>query len=206
MAVIRLTLLVTVLGGLTLLLVQNWSPVLPLVFLGMRSQPLPLALWILFSTAAGAGTSLLITSLFKLSNYFRGQPRQVTPKSTTTSNRSTANRKEEFTPPHLTKHHQIKLTTLLVMSLTIGKVTVQMMTGILKKSQGIHQLTILKLSHFQIPQLMSAHKNLKAALSQVLHIPTVTENQKTPQQVRANLFMMLITELLFLHISHQIKR
>ncbi|ABA20175.1 conserved hypothetical protein [Trichormus variabilis ATCC 29413] len=99
MAVIRLTLLVTVLGGLTLLLVQNWSPVLPLVFLGMRSQPLPLALWILFSTVAGAATSLLIISLFKLSNYFGGQPRQVPPKSTTTSSRSTANRKEEFTPP-----------------------------------------------------------------------------------------------------------
>ncbi|MBD2500819.1 LapA family protein [Anabaena azotica] len=98
MAVIRLTLLVAVLGGLTLLLVQNLSPALPLVFLGMRSQPLPLALWILFSTAAGAGTSLLITSLFRLSSYFGGQPRQVPPKSTT-SRRSTANRKEEFTPP-----------------------------------------------------------------------------------------------------------
>lgn len=98
MAVIRLTLLVAVLGGLTLLLVQNLSPALPLVFLGMRSQPLPLALWILFSTAAGAGTSLLITSLFKLSNYFGGQPRPARSKSTT-SRRSTANRKEEFTPP-----------------------------------------------------------------------------------------------------------
>ncbi|HEY9802477.1 MAG TPA: hypothetical protein V6D25_19100 [Leptolyngbyaceae cyanobacterium] len=98
MAVIRLTLLVAVLGGLTLLLVQNLSPALPLVFLGMRSQPLPLAMWILFSTAAGAGTSLLITSLFRLSSYFGGQPRQVPPKSTT-SRRSTANRKEEFTPP-----------------------------------------------------------------------------------------------------------
>jgi hypothetical protein len=97
MAVIRLTLLVVVLGGLTLLLVQNFSPALPLVFLGMRSQPIPLAVWILFSTAAGAGTSLLITSLFRLSNYFGGQSRQTPPKST--SRRSTANRKEEFTPP-----------------------------------------------------------------------------------------------------------
>jgi len=102
MAVIRLTLLVAVLGGLTLLLVQNLSPALPLVFLGMRSQPLPLAVWILFSTAAGAGTSLLITSLFRLSNYFGGQARPAPPKSTT-SRRSTANRKEEFTPPPSSK-------------------------------------------------------------------------------------------------------
>lgn len=102
MAVIRLTLLVAVLGGLTLLLVQNFSPALPLVFLGMRSQQLPLAVWILFSTAAGAGTSLLITSLFTLSNYFGGQPRPAPPKSTT-SRRSTANRKEEFTPPPSSK-------------------------------------------------------------------------------------------------------
>ncbi len=73
MLVIRIVLLLVVLGGLTLLLSQNWSPVLPLVFLGMRTQALPLAIWILFSLAAGAITSLLITGLFKLSNYFAAQ-------------------------------------------------------------------------------------------------------------------------------------
>ncbi|MDF5720486.1 MAG: LapA family protein [Rhizonema sp. PD37] len=87
MAVIRLFLLVGVMGSLTLLLVQNWSPVLPLTFLGMRTQSLPLALWILFSTAAGTFTSLLIASLFKLSNYFVGQQRQTSLKSSA-SNRS----------------------------------------------------------------------------------------------------------------------
>ena len=77
MAVIRLFLLLVVLGCLTLLLVQNWSPVLPLVFLGARTQPLPLAIWILFSIAAGAITSLLISGCFKLSNYFApSQPSQ----------------------------------------------------------------------------------------------------------------------------------
>lgn len=70
MPIIRIALLLVVLGGLTLLLVQNWSPVLPLVFLGMKTQPLPLAVWILISVTAGANTSLLITALFKLSNYF----------------------------------------------------------------------------------------------------------------------------------------
>lgn len=66
----RIALLLVVLGGLTLLLGQNWSPVLPLVFLGAKTQALPLAIWILLSIAAGAITSLLITGLFKLANYF----------------------------------------------------------------------------------------------------------------------------------------
>ena len=97
MAVIRLFLLVGVMGSLTLLLVQNWSPVLPLVFLGMRTQSIPLALWILFSTAAGAFTSLLIASLFKLSNYFVGQKRPSGPKST--SRRETIPRTEASPTP-----------------------------------------------------------------------------------------------------------
>ncbi len=99
MAVIRLILLVAVLGGLTLLLVQNWSPVLPLVFLGMRTLPLPLAMWILFSTATGAFTSVLISALFKLSNYFGGQQRQTPLKSGTASPRARAARREEPIPP-----------------------------------------------------------------------------------------------------------
>ncbi|WP_341527493.1 LapA family protein [Nostoc sp. UHCC 0302] len=98
MAVIRLILLVAVLGGLTLLLVQNWSPALSLVFLGMRTQPLPLAIWILFSIATGAFTSIAITILFKLSNYFTPGQRQAPAKSTT-SRRGKATPREEFTPP-----------------------------------------------------------------------------------------------------------
>jgi hypothetical protein len=70
MPIIRIALLLVVLGGLTLLLGQNWSPVLPLIFLGAKTQALPLAIWILLSIAAGAITSLLITGLFKLANYF----------------------------------------------------------------------------------------------------------------------------------------
>lgn len=75
MTVIRLILLVTVLGGLMLLLAQNWSPAIPLVFLGLRTQPLSLALWMLLSTAAGALTSLLITSLVQLSSLGNKQQR-----------------------------------------------------------------------------------------------------------------------------------
>jgi len=98
MAVIRLFLLVAVLGGLTLLLVQNWSPALSLVFLGIRTQPLPIAMWILFSTATGAFTSVLIATLFKVSNYFAGGQRQTPYKSTATSPRAKATSRKEPTP------------------------------------------------------------------------------------------------------------
>ncbi|MBW4633889.1 MAG: LapA family protein [Iphinoe sp. HA4291-MV1] len=98
MAVFRLILLVTVLGGLTLLLAQNWSPVLSLVFLGMKSKPLPLAIWILFSTAAGACTTVFVTSLFNLSNYFARQQRQTPLRSPATSTRASQTRQEEATP------------------------------------------------------------------------------------------------------------
>ena len=74
MTVIRLILLVAVLGAITLLLAQNWSPAIPLVFLGLRSQPLSLAMWMLLSTAAGACSSLLISSLLQLLS--RDVPRQ----------------------------------------------------------------------------------------------------------------------------------
>lgn len=79
----RIILLLVILGGLTLLLVQNWSPVLPLVFLGVATPALPLAVWILISLAAGASTSLAIASLLQLTNYFsQSKPsnqRQVQP-------------------------------------------------------------------------------------------------------------------------------
>ncbi|MEH1921233.1 LapA family protein [Nostoc sp.] len=97
MAVIRLILLVAVLGGLTLLLVQNFSPALSLVFLGARTQPLPLAIWILFSTTTGAFTSILIATLFKLSNYFPGGQRQTPNRATAASTRPKATRREEPT-------------------------------------------------------------------------------------------------------------
>ncbi|WP_414527710.1 LapA family protein [Nodularia chucula] len=97
MALTRLILSIALLGMLTLLLVQNWSPVLSLVFLGARTLPLPLATWIFFSAAAGAITSLLITTLLKVSNYF-GEQQQRPYKSTKTSPRSPRTPREEFTP------------------------------------------------------------------------------------------------------------
>lgn len=96
MAVIRLILLVAVLGGLMLLLAQNWSPVIPLVFLGLRTQPLSLAVWILLSTAAGALTSLLISSLVQLSSRGVTQQRQTSykPSDLPRANKRTPKEKE----------------------------------------------------------------------------------------------------------------
>ena len=80
----QIILLLAILGGLALLLVQNWSPVLPLVFLGLTTPALPLAVWILISLVAGASTSIAIASLFNLANYF-AQPKPQ--------------KKRQFTPP-----------------------------------------------------------------------------------------------------------
>ncbi len=101
MPVIRLILLLVVLGGLTLLLLQNWSPVLPLVFLGWQTQALPLAAWILLSIAAGATTSLLISSLFKVANLFSRSPARKSKKVVASPPpRTTTQRREpKYTPP-----------------------------------------------------------------------------------------------------------
>ena len=66
---IRLVLLLLFLGGLTLFALQNWSPVLPMVFLGIKTASLPLAMWILFAIAVGLVTSWMMAALFQLSNY-----------------------------------------------------------------------------------------------------------------------------------------
>lgn len=66
---IRLVLLLIVLGGLTLFALQNLSPAISLVFLGLTLPTLPLAVWILIAIAAGFFTSLLMGALFQLSHY-----------------------------------------------------------------------------------------------------------------------------------------
>lgn len=66
---IRIVLLLLVLGGLSLFAVQNWSPVLAMVFLGFKTASLPLAMWILLAIALGLLSSWLMAALFQLSNY-----------------------------------------------------------------------------------------------------------------------------------------
>lgn len=66
---IRIVLILVVLGGLLLLVLQNLSPVLPMVFLGFQTVALSLSVWILLAIAAGFFTSLGIAGFFQLSNY-----------------------------------------------------------------------------------------------------------------------------------------
>ncbi len=105
MAVIRLFSLLVVLGGLSLLLAQNLSPPLSLVFLGMRTPALPLAVWILICLGCGASTTLLVATLFRVSNYFAGGG-QKNPRSASAPSYRTPKRSEPAssrqTPPSST--------------------------------------------------------------------------------------------------------
>lgn len=77
---ILLLLLLVVLASLLLFAVQNLSPSLSLVFLGIQTPALPLTVWILAAVALGVVTVLVIASLLRLSNYFSvRQARQSTP-------------------------------------------------------------------------------------------------------------------------------
>ena len=91
MSVNRLILLVVVLGGVILFIAQNWSviPPLPLVFLGIQTQALPLSLWMLVSTVAGAIVYELVSGLLRLANF---RERQETFKSSSTPRTKTSTR------------------------------------------------------------------------------------------------------------------
>ena len=78
-----LIVLILVVGGLALFAWQNWSPDVSLTFLGLRSLPLPLSVWILAALLAGLFSYLLIYSIFVLSNYLfqkKRQPRRPRPQ------------------------------------------------------------------------------------------------------------------------------
>ncbi|MEO1374871.1 MAG: LapA family protein [Cyanobacteria bacterium J06635_10] len=97
MTVTRLILLVAILGGIMLLLGQNLSPAIPLVFLGLRTQPLSLAIWMLLGIAAGGFTSLLISSLIQLSSRYDMQQRQTSSyelKDSARANKRTSREKD----------------------------------------------------------------------------------------------------------------
>lgn len=76
----RLVLLLIFLLGLTLFALYNLSPVV-LAFLGAKSLPLPLGVWVIVALATGFFSSLLLSLLFQLSNYFSEQQLQVTQRT-----------------------------------------------------------------------------------------------------------------------------
>ncbi|PSB19003.1 hypothetical protein C7B65_13390 [Phormidesmis priestleyi ULC007] len=69
MPIIRLILLLGIAATLLLFALQNWTPSMQLVFLGIRSPAFPLALWVLGAIAAGILTALVIAGLFRLTGF-----------------------------------------------------------------------------------------------------------------------------------------
>ena len=78
---VLLIVLIVVIGGLALFALQNWSPSLQLTFLGLKSRPLPISIWIIGALIAGVVTYLFIYGLFELSNYLFKQNLQ-SPRAT----------------------------------------------------------------------------------------------------------------------------
>jgi uncharacterized integral membrane protein len=69
MAIARMFVPLLILAGLALFALQNSSPVLPLVVFGVRTQALPLSVWMLGAIGAGAATTIAVSSLFSLSKF-----------------------------------------------------------------------------------------------------------------------------------------
>jgi uncharacterized integral membrane protein len=69
MAIARMFVPLLILAGLALFALQNSSPVLPLVVLGIRTQALPLSVWMLGAIVAGAATTIGVSTLFSLSKF-----------------------------------------------------------------------------------------------------------------------------------------
>uniref|UniRef100_B8HRI0 Lipopolysaccharide assembly protein A domain-containing protein n=1 Tax=Cyanothece sp. (strain PCC 7425 / ATCC 29141) TaxID=395961 RepID=B8HRI0_CYAP4 len=88
MLILRLVLLLVVVVGLAALTLQNLTPQLSLVFLGVRSLPLPLGYLVLAAIVAGLSTGLLLLALLRLHRYLiwrefeRSEPMDSTPPET----------------------------------------------------------------------------------------------------------------------------
>ncbi|MCY7321682.1 MAG: hypothetical protein LH660_07740 [Phormidesmis sp. CAN_BIN36] len=81
MPIIRLILLLGIAATLLLFALQNWTPSMQLVFLGIRSPAFPLALWVLGAIAAGILTTLMIAGLFRLTGFSAQRQRGRRPAS-----------------------------------------------------------------------------------------------------------------------------
>ncbi|NRB09047.1 MAG: LapA family protein [Richelia sp.] len=95
MATNRLIIGLAIIAIFSILLIQNWSPALSLVFLGMKTQPLPLAVWIVLTLTAGACTIWLIGTLNQLSNYLGSQKPSTYSRSTSKRPSVSADKREK---------------------------------------------------------------------------------------------------------------
>jgi len=91
----RLAFLIFTLAALVIFALQNVAPVLPLVVLGMQTQALPLAVWVVGAIAAGAVTTILLALLLRLAG---GRNRSRRPQPRRTSGRA-AGAGTPWTPP-----------------------------------------------------------------------------------------------------------
>lgn len=69
----RLLLVLAIIGGLVVFTLQNTTPAIALIFLGIQFPALPLSWWVLGAIAAGATTTLVIQLLFGLASFATGQ-------------------------------------------------------------------------------------------------------------------------------------
>lgn len=105
MALIRLVLLLLAVGSVTLLLLQNQTPSLPLVFLGMQTQAWPMAVWLVAAIVLGVLTSIVLAGLSQLATYWesrawRSRLRQQSRQSFGFTYRpAEANRTQSFSTP-----------------------------------------------------------------------------------------------------------
>ena len=104
MPIIQILLLFVLVGGLSLLVLQNLSPALPIVFLGMKTQALPVAAWILGALAAGFLTSWclqLFNYLQRRSLLVRIRQLEASPSPAAGKRRETEQTasRQSYTPP-----------------------------------------------------------------------------------------------------------
>lgn len=70
--ILYLVILLTILAGLAL---QNLTPSISLVFLGLRSQPMPLGYWLLAAVGVGIAAGIVLLVLLGLWRYFTQRSR-----------------------------------------------------------------------------------------------------------------------------------
>ncbi len=110
MSVANLVIFLIAVAGLALLVAQNLSPSVSLVFLGTQSPAFPLSFWIVIAIAVGVILSLLIWGLFQLSGpgaVLRSSP----PRSPKPPVRPTTGFTPEPTPSYSAGQNPSKTTT-----------------------------------------------------------------------------------------------
>lgn len=94
--------LLLLLGALTILVIQNSTPALPLVLFGASTIALPVGAWLLIGVGAGLVTSVLIQGLtFRPATTEvapRYRQREPSPKSQSAARRPPKNKKDDWTP------------------------------------------------------------------------------------------------------------